>query len=126
MRIGCEPTSRLLRFRKEWNGQMDFEGSYIYIYRLDLYILWARTELINNACITRLFVHICTGLHREKGLLWLDAAVQPAAVPDACYITSSWFGYHTILAPFDFPPSPAASSAGCSQGSCSHPSTRGR
>lgn len=48
---------------------MGFEenGSYIYIYRLDLHILWARTKLTNNACITRLFVHICIGLHREKG-----------------------------------------------------------
>ena len=33
---------------------------YIYVYRLDRDLSWARAKLTNNACVTRLFIHIFT------------------------------------------------------------------
>lgn len=80
---------------------MSFEGtgSYIYIYRLDLHILWARrTKLTNNACVTRLFVQISTWACNYEEGHDRNAAGQPAAAPDACYITMSFVGYHTVVA----------------------------
>lgn len=81
---------------------MSFEetGSYIYIYRLDLHISWASTKLTNNACVTHLFVQISTSACNHEEGHDRNAARQPAAAPDACYITISLVGYHTVVALF--------------------------
>lgn len=87
----------------EWNEDMNFEeiGSFIYIYRLDRDISWVRTKLINNACVTRLFVQISTSTcHDEEGH-GHNAAEHPATAPNAWYITFSLVGYHTIVALVD-------------------------